>query len=59
MTQQQETAEPNLSLDERFDRALEIAEREGLSLDAIWPVLRDCPQSTFAALADNPSRLPR
>lgn len=44
--------------DDRLDDMITIADATGYSLDEIIPVLGKCDQSTFDAVADNPSRLP-
>lgn len=45
--------------DERLDRMLEISEALGVPLDHVVKHMGRCDQSTFLALSDNPSRLPR
>lgn len=43
----------------RMDRMIEIARSTGQSLDMIVSVMARCDQSTFDALSDNPSLLPK
>lgn len=46
-------------VDQRLDRMIQIANETGFSLDAVVSVMGRCDQSTFDALSDKPSRLPR
>jgi len=46
-------------VDKRLDRMIEIAESEKLTLDFVVQIMGRCGQTTFDALSDNPSRLPR
>lgn len=46
-------------VDDRLDRMIEIANETGLPLDHIVKHMGRCDQSTFDALSDNPSLLPR
>lgn len=46
-------------IDRRLDRMIEIADELNVSLDHVVAHMGRCPQSTFDALSDNPSRLPR
>ena len=43
----------------RLDRMIEIADTLDVPLDHVVKHMARCDQSTFKALADNPSRLPR
>lgn len=46
-------------IDQRLDRMIEIAEVTGETLDYVVRVIGRADQSTFDAVSDNPSRLPR
>ncbi len=45
--------------DDRLDRLLEIADETGFSLDDVVAAVGRCDQTTFEAVSDNPSLLPR
>ena len=45
--------------DQRLDRMIEIADELDVPLDHVVKHIGRCDQSTFAAVSDNPSRLPR
>lgn len=47
------------AVDARLDRMIELAEALGVPLDHIVKHMGRVDQRTFAALSDNPSRLPR
>ena len=46
-------------VDQRLDRMIEVAEELDVPLDHVVKHMGRCDQSTFEALSDNPSRLPR
>ena len=46
-------------VDQRLDRMIEIAEELDVKLDLVVQHMGRCDQSTFEALSDNPSLLPR
>lgn len=46
-------------VDRRLDRMIEIADQLDVPLDHVIAHMGRVDQSTFAALSDNPSRLPR
>jgi hypothetical protein len=46
-------------IDRRLDRMIEVADVLDVSLDYVVKHMGRCDQSTFEALSDNPSRLPR
>lgn len=47
------------AIDRRLDRMIEIADELNVSLDHVVAHLGRVDHKTFAAFADNPSRLPR
>jgi len=46
-------------IDRRLDRMIEIADELQISLDCVVKYIGRCDQSTFDAVSDNPSLLPR
>lgn len=46
-------------LDSRLDRMIEIAEKTDRALDEVVRAIGRADQSTFDAVSDNPSLLPR
>ena len=46
-------------VDRRLDRMIEISDELGVPLDHVVQHIGRCDQSTFEAVSDNPSRLPR
>lgn len=46
-------------VDQRLDRMIEIADTLDVSLDHVVKHMGYCDYSTFLALSDNPSLLPR
>jgi hypothetical protein len=47
------------TLDDRLDRMIEIAEETGATLDDVVKAIGRADQTTFRAVSDNPSLLPR
>lgn len=45
-------------IDQRLDRMIEIAESEGVTLDAVVGAIGRADQSIFDAVSESPSRLP-
>jgi len=45
--------------DDRLDRMIEIADLLNVSLDHVVQHIGRCDQSTFDAVSESPSRLPR
>lgn len=46
-------------IDRRLDRMIEISDELNVPLDHVVKHLGRCDQTAFAAVSDNPSRLPR
>lgn len=46
-------------VDDRLERLIEIAEENGVTLDAVVEAIGRADQSIFRAVSDNPSLLPR
>lgn len=46
-------------VDKRLDRMIELAEETGYTLDEVVEAVGRADQSTFRAVSDNPSLLPR
>ncbi len=47
------------TIDKRLDRMLAVADELDVPLDHVVRHMGRCDQTTFEALSDNPSRLPR
>jgi hypothetical protein len=47
------------TVDDRLDRMIEIANETGATLDDVVKAIGRADQSTFLAVSDNPSLLPR